>query len=159
MKLKVNKKIEDNIVSVDITVVELGTTSSVETEERNLLADFPRSVKYSDIDFTANMKIDGTTSDPVVTTDAVDDTTVVEVSLKDIINKEYPINEELAITFSIDVTKIPESELNAVLDTVEKMGKAKAELFAVKIQEEIGKKLTEVRNLNTKFEGETEVVL
>lgn len=159
MKLKVNKKIEDNIVSVDITVAELGTTSSVETEERNLLADFPRSVKYSDIDFTANMKIDGTTNDPVVTTDAIDDTTVVEVSLKDIINKEYPINEELAITFSIDVTKIPESELNAVLDTVEKMGKAKAELFAVKIQEEIGKKLTEVRNLNTKFEGETEVVL
>lgn len=159
MKLKVNKKIEDNIVTVDIGVVELGTTSSVEDEERNLLHDFPRSVKYSAIDFTANMKIDGTTGDPVVTTDVVDDTTVVEVSLKDIINKEYPINEELAITFSIDVTKIPESELNAVLDTVEKMGKAKAELFAAKIQEEIGKKLTEVRNLNTKFEGETEVVL
>lgn len=159
MKLKVNKKIEDNIVTVDIGVVELGTTSSVEDEERNLLHDFPRSVKYSAIDFTANMKIDGATGDPVVTSDVVDDTTVVEVSLKDIINKEYPINEELDITFSIDVTKIPESELNAVLDTVEKMGKAKAELFAVKIQEEIGKKLTEVRNLNTKFEGETEVVL
>ena len=40
-----------------------------------------------------------------------------------------------------------------------KSGKAYAELFAVKIQEEIGKKLTELRSLNTKFEGETEVVL
>lgn len=159
MKLNVSKKIEDNIVSVNITVAELGTTSSVQDEERNLLADFPRSVKYSDVNFVGNMKIDATSGDPIVTEDTVDDTTVVEVSLKDIINKEHPINEEMAISFSIDVTKIPESELNAVMDTVEKLGKAKAELFSVRIQEEIGKKLTELRNLNTKFEGETEVVL
>lgn len=159
MKLTVNKKIENNIVTVEIGVVELGTTSSVENEERNLLHDFPRSVKFSAIDFTANMKIDETSGDPVVTEDEVDDSTIVELSLKDIINKEYPINEELAISFSVDVTKIPTSELNTVLDTVEKLGKAKVELFAVKIQEEIGKKLAELRKLNTKFEGEKEVVL
>ena len=41
----------------------------------------------------------------------------------------------------------------------EKLGKAYAELFSVKVKEEIGKKLTELRSLNTKFEGETEVVL
>ena len=39
------------------------------------------------------------------------------------------------------------------------IGKAYAELFSVKIQQEIGKKLTELRSLNTKFEGETDVVL
>lgn len=159
MKLKVKKSIENNIITVNISVAELGTVSSVETEEKNLLYDFPRSVKYSSIDFTANMKIDGVSGDPVVTEEEVDDTNIVEVSLKDIINKEYPINEELSIIFSIDITKIPESELNKVMDTVEKLGKAKAELFAVKIQEEIGKKLAELRSLNTKFEGETEVVL
>lgn len=159
MKLKVKKTIENNIITVDISVAELGTVSSIEEEEKNLLHDFPRSVKYSSIDFTANMKIDGVSGDPAVTEEEVDDTNIVEVSLKDIINKEYPINEELSIVFSIDTTKIPESELNKVLDTVEKMGKAKAELFSVKIQEEIGKKLTELRSLNTKFEGETEVVL
>lgn len=159
MKLKVKKTIENNIITIDIGVAELGTVSSVEDEEKNLLHDFPRSVKYSSIDFTANMKIDEVSGDPVVTAEEVNDTNIVEVSIKDIINKEYPINEELSITFSVDVTKIPESELNKVLDTVEKMGKAKAELFAVKIQEEIGKKLAELRNLNTKFEGETEVVL
>lgn len=159
MKLKVNKSIENNIVTVDISVVELGTVSSVESEEANLLHDFPRSVKYSEIDFKGNMKIDAATGDPVVTTDVVDDITIVEVSLKDIINKEYPINEDLSISFAIDVTKIPDSELNDVMDTVEKLGKAKAELFATRIQEEISKKLTELRNLNTKFEGETEIVL
>ncbi len=159
MKLNVKKSIENNIVTVDISVSELGTSSSVQDEEKNLLADFPRSVRYSNVNFVGNMKIDSSTDDPVVTTDAVDGTNVVEVSLKDIIDKEYPIQEDMNIIFSIDVTKIPTSELNDVMDTVEKLGKAKAELFATRIQEEIGKKLAELRNLNTKFEGETEVVL
>ncbi len=159
MKLNIKKSIENNIVTVDISVAELGTTSSVQDEERNLLADFPRSVKYSDINFVGNMKADSSTGDPVVTTDDADGTNIVEVSLKDIINKEYPIQEDMNIVFSIDVTKIPDSELNDVMDTVEKLGKAKAELFATRIHEEIGKKLAELRSLNTKFEGETEVVL
>ncbi len=45
------------------------------------------------------------------------------------------------------------------MDTAEKLRKAKAELFATRILEEIEKKLTELRSLNTKFEDETEVVL
>lgn len=159
MKLNIKKSIDNNIITVDISVAELGTSSSVQDEERNLLADFPRSVRYSDINFVGNMKIDATSGDPVVTTDTVDGTNVVEVSLKDIINKEYPIREDMNIGFSIDVTKIPDSELNDVMNTVEKLGKAKAELFATRIQEEIGKKLAELRSLNTKFEGETEIVL
>lgn len=159
MKLKINKSIENNIIAVDITVAELGTTTSVEVEERNLLHDFPRTIKYSDIVFKSNMKIDATTGDPVITSDPVDGTNVEEVVIDNLINREYDVNEDLAISMSFDVTKIPASTLNSVFDTVEKLGKAYAELFAVKIQEEIGKKLTELRSLNTKFEGETEVVL
>lgn len=39
------------------------------------------------------------------------------------------------------------------------LGKARAKLFAAKIQEEIEKKLSEIRALNTKFEGDAEVAL
>lgn len=158
MKLNIKKTIEENIISVDISVVELGTTASVMTEELNLLHDFPRSIKYSDINFRSNMKMDAN-GDPSVTSDSSDETGVEEVSISNLINREYAVDENLSINMSFDVTKIPESELTTVFDTVEKLGKARAELFAVKIQEEIGKKLTEIRSLNTKFEGETEVVL
>ncbi len=116
MKLNIKKSTENNIVTVDISVTELGTTSSIQDEERNLLADFPRSVKYSDINFVGNMKIDTASGDPVVTTDTINGTNIVEVSLKDRINKEYPIQEDMNIIFSIDVTKIPDSELNDVMD-------------------------------------------
>lgn len=158
MKLNIKKTIEENIISVDISVVELGTTASVMTEELNLLHDFPRSIKYSDIDFRSNMKMDAN-GDPSVTSNSADETGVEEVTISNLINREYAVDENLSINMSFDVTKIPESELTTVFDTVEKLGKARAELFAVKIQEEIGKKLTEIRSLNTKFEGETEVVL
>ena len=159
MKLNVKKTIEDNIITVDISVAELGTSTSTQIEEEQILSDFPRSVRFSDIDFKANMKIDSATSDPVVTADPVDNTTIEEVKLDNIINKEYPINKDMNIVMTFDVAKIPTSALNTVFDTVEKLGKAYAELFSVKIQEEIGKKLLELRSLNTKFEGETEVVL
>ena len=159
MKLNINKKIENNIITVDISVAELGTSTSTQIEEEQILSDFPRSVRFSDIDFKANMKIDSATSDPVVTADPVDNTTIEEVKLDNIINKEYPINKDMNIVMTFDVAKIPTSALNTVFDTVEKLGKAYAELFSVKIQEEIGKKLLELRSLNTKFEGETEVVL
>lgn len=158
MKLKVNKKIENNIITVDIGVDSLGTSTSTNEEESAILADFPRSVRFSDIDFSANVKLDEN-SDPIVTDEEADDSTIVTVELKNIINKEYPINEDMDISISFDVTKIATTETNTLLDTVEKVGKAYATVFAAKVQAEIAKKLVEVRSLNTKFEGETEVVL
>ena len=158
MKLNINKKIENNIITVDISVAELGTSTSTQIEEEQILSDFPRSIKFSDIDFKANVKLDEN-SDPVVTAEEANDSTIVAVELKNIINKEYPINADLNISMPFDVTKIPTSETNTLLDTVEKVGKAYATVFAAKVQAEIAKKLAEVRSLNTKFEGETEVVL
>ena len=158
MKLNINKKIENNIITVDITVDSLGTSTSTSEEESAILADFPRSIKFSDIDFKANVKLDEN-SDPVVTAEEANDSTIVAVELKNIINKEYPINADLNISISFDVTKISTSETNTLLDTVEKVGKAYATVFAAKVQAEIAKKLAEVRSLNAKFESETEVVL
>ena len=158
MKLNVKKTIEDNIITVDINVISLGTSTSTSEEEIAVLTDFPRSVRFSDIDFSANVKLDDA-GDPVVTDEEADDSTIVSVELKNIINKEYPINADLNISMPFDVTKIATSETNILLDTVEKVGKAYATVFAAKVQEEIAKKLAEVRSLNTKFEGETEVVL
>lgn len=158
MKLNIAKKIEENIITVDITVAELGTTDTDESTERELLHDFIRTVEYSKIQFKANMKEDAN-GDPVVTEDELAEDTVVAVELKDLINKSHVIDEDMHISFTIDVTKIPELETVKPFDTVEKVGKAKAVLFATKIQEEIGKKLSEIRVLNTKFEGDTEVVL
>ena len=158
MKLNVKRIIEDNVITVDISVSELGTSTSTLDEEKSLLADFPRSIRFSDINFSANVKLNDD-GDPIVTDEESDNSTIVTVELKNIINKEYPINEDMHIVMPFDVTKIAVTETNTLLDSVEKVGKAYAVVFATKVQEEISKKLAEVRSLNTKFEGETEVVL
>lgn len=158
MKLNISKKIDENIITVDISVAELGTSDTSAELEKDMLHDFVRNIEYSKIQFKANMKVDSN-GDPVVTDDEVNDSTVVSVELKDLINKSFIIDENLHITFSIDVTKISDTEVSTVFDSVEKVGKAKAELFADKIKKEIGKKLDEIRALSTKFEGETEVIL
>jgi len=159
MTLNISNTIDDNIITVDIAVASLGTTTTTETEEAQIITDFPRSIRFSDIDFKANMKIDSTSGDPVITTDATDDSTIVEVKIENLVNKEYALTSDLHIVTTFDVTKIPASALNTVFDSAEKLGKAYAVLFANKIQGEISKKLTELRALNTKFEGETEVIL
>ena len=86
MKLSIKKSIEENIIKVDISVADLGTTTSTGSEEAQILTDFPRSVRFSDINFKANMKIDDTTGDPIVTTDAVDNTTIEEVKIENVNN-------------------------------------------------------------------------
>lgn len=158
MKLNIKKTIEENIITVNISVASLGTSTSTSEEEMSVLADFPRSVRFSDVNFSANIKLDSN-GDPIVTDEEADDSTIVTVELKNIINKEYSINADLNISMPFDVSKISSTETNTLLDTVEKVGKAYAVVFATKVQEEIAKKLAEVRSLNTKFEGETEVVL
>ena len=158
MKLNIKKTIEDNVITVDISVASLGTGTSTSEEEMSVLADFPRSVRFSDISFEGNIKLDSN-GDPIVTDEEADGSTIVTVELKNIINKEYPINADLNISMPFDVSKISSTETNTLLDTVEKVGRAYAVVFATKVQEEIAKKLAEVRSLNTKFEGESEVIL
>ena len=159
MTLNITNTIDENIITVDITVASLGTSTTTEAEEQQIISDFPRSIRYSDIDFKANMKIDETTGDPVITVDSVDHSKIEEVKIENLVNKEFALTSDLHIVATFDVTKIPASALNTVFDSAEKLGKAYAILFTNKIQGEISKKLTELRALNTKFEGETEVIL
>lgn len=158
MKLNVVKTIEENIIKVDITVDELGTNSIDASEEKEQLHDFPKKIAYKDIEFKANMKLDDN-GDPIVTVESPDASTIAEVELE-LINKEFVVDENLNISLSIDVNKIPKSDLGAPFDSVEKLGKARAQLFIVKVQAEIAKKLAEIRALYSEsFEGETEVIL
>ena len=94
MKLNVKKIIEDNVITVDISVSELGTSTSTLDEEKSLLADFPRSIRFSDINFSANVKLNDD-GDPIVTDEESDNSTIVTVELKNIINRVFFINNIL----------------------------------------------------------------
>ena len=83
MKLNISKTIDENIIGVDISVAELGTSDTDAATEKDMLHNFVRTIEYSKISFKSNMKADSN-GDPVTTDSEVDGSTIISVELKDI---------------------------------------------------------------------------
>ena len=159
MKITQGIKIEENKITASIVVSELGDSTRDSQTELNQLHNFNREIEFSKIDFTANMKI--VNNMPVVTTDEVDSSTIEEISIKDLINKKYHIDENLAIEQTFDASRIPTAEYsdNVVFNSAELIAQAYAVLFIEKIKSTISEKLAEIRALANDIEKETDVVL
>lgn len=159
MKITQNIQIDEDKITATITVAELGDSTRDAQTELNQLHNWCREIEFSKIDFTSNMKILNNT--PVVTTDPVDDSTIEEISIKDLINKKYPIDENLAIEQTFDTSRIADAEYSskAVFNSPELLGQAYAVLFIEKVKSTISEKLAEIRALANDIEKETDVVL
>ena len=159
MKITQGIKIEENKVTATISVSELGDSTRDAQTELNQLHNFSREIEFSKIDFTSNMKI--VNNMPVVTTDEADGSTIEEITIKDLINKKYPIDENLAIEQTFDTSRIADAEYssNKVFNSPELLGQAYAVLFIEKVKSTISEKLAEIRALANDIEKETDVVL
>lgn len=157
MQLNIKKEISEDVITSSITVGSLGNSTTTADLELEMLHDFVKYVKLSDIDFKGNIKIENGV--PVLTSDAVDGTTVVELVIDNLIDKKYIIDENLSIEFKQDVRKVPLANLNDVLDSQELYAQATSVLFIEKVKAAITEKLAEIRGLSNDFEGETEVIL
>lgn len=158
MKIIQKPNVENDIVSVDISVQMLGTADLTAEQEKELISNYNKVIEYNKIQFKGNIKLnsDGV---PEVTEDSVDGTTVVELEIKDIINERKIVNEDISFHFERDVTKYPDSVLNDVLNKKEIYAQAECVLFATRVKEALEEKLAEIRALNNKFETETEYTL
>ena len=159
MKITQNIQINEDKITATITVAELGDSTRDAQTELNQIHNWCREIEFSKIDFTSNMKI--VNNMPVVTTDEVDSSTIEEISIKDLINKKYPIDENLAIEQTFDTSRIADAEYssNKVFNSPELLGQAYAVLFIEKVKSTISEKLAEIRALANDIEKETDVVL
>ena len=73
--------------------------------------------------------------------------------------KEYILDENLEITFSVDAGRVPDAELNSVLTTKALVAQAKVAVFQSKIKEAILGILEEIRTTDNDFEKESEIIL
>ena len=158
MKLKHSIEIKENIITAKIAVDELGDATRDADTELNQLHNFVREIEYSKINFTGFMKL--VNGLPVVFADNSSGD-CEEIEITDLINKKYVIDENLAIDFEIDVSKIPTSnyEGNTIFDKPELYGEALAVLFINKIEQAISEKLAEIRALDNDIEKETSVII
>lgn len=155
--MKFNEKIdtEQNIVKYSLTAAYNEELTDEESMEIETLHDYVRKIKFSNIDFTANVSMND--GKPVVTADNTSDT-VVEVSLT-VAPKEYILDENLDIQFSIDSSRIADAEVNDVLKTKVLVSQAKIAVFQSKIKEEVLRLLDEARSEDNSFEQESEIIM
>ena len=159
MKLTHGITIDENIITARIAVSELGDSTRDAATELNQLHNFVRTIEYKSIDFSGNLKL--VNNMPVVTDDEANGTDVETISIPDIINKKFVLDESLAIEFSMDIEKIPESDYssNMVFNSPELLGQGRAVLFIEKIKSTIAEKLAEIRALANDIEKEVDVVI
>lgn len=153
MKIKPERTIENNIYTTVIKPTEFGTSDISSTEELEILKDTPQILKYSDIKFEDKFTVkDGL---PEISTDLG----AVTVTLKPI-NKEFAINEDFEISFSVDAKNIPDSEVDGTVFTNKyTLAMAKVILFETKVIDQIKKLLEEARSHVTSFEETVEQTL
>ena len=122
--MKFNEKIdtEHGVVKYSLKAVYNDTLTDDEAMEIETLHDYIRKIKLSDIDFTANIVMSG--GRPCVTEDDTSETSV-EVSLGKVVPKEYVLDENLNIEFSIDASRIADSEVNDILNAKALISQAK----------------------------------
>ena len=154
MNLLVKNDIEDNVFSTTVTVDSYGDATYTSDEEKELLSNFPVSIAYRNMTFTRNVKINGTV--PEITSDPVDGTTVVEVTLPALTNREIAIGDDFNAEYKILTEKIPASATDAnVLTTKELVAQARCLVFQTVVKETVAEKMNEIRSKAPSFEGET----
>lgn len=155
MKFMKDITIQDNIITYRLKADYNKPLTSEEEQEIETLHDYIRKVKLSDIDFSGD--IDMSTGMPIVAETATDDT--VTVALGNVSPKEYVLDENLDIRFSLDVSRIHDTELNEKLNTKVLLGQAKIAVFGAKVEAKIKEILEQMRSEDNDFEGAEETVL
>lgn len=155
MKILNKVEIQDNIITCIIKAEYNNPLTAEEEREIETLHDYIRKLNFADIDFAGD--IDMSTGMPIVANAATDETT--NVVLPPMLPKEFVIDENLEIRFSLDVSRIPDSELSEKLNTKILMGQARAAVFNYKVGEKLGEILAQMRKEDNDFEGVVENIL
>lgn len=152
MRLNIKKTVECNKYEVLIKFEEFGSEKLTAEEEKELINDYCLKLKLSDITFEGKYKYDN----KKVVADSVggEDVTLT------VINKTYPLNEELEIKYGISASDIKKDEIKTSLNTADLVCKAKVELFVDKIIEQITTLIeSKITTFDTDYETETSVVI
>ena len=149
MQLTRDVDITNGIVTASIVCSEI----SEETKEA--LHDFTKVLRYSNIDFSAKIKV--TNGMPEIVSDDDPDGEEVTVAL---IDKSFVVDENLSLELKLDSNKMTSKELTSTISNVEILSKAKAIIWIDRVMKELQRLLTEAREQNSaNIEGTTEEIV
>ena len=149
MQLTTNIDIEDGIVTASIVCTDI----SDETKEA--LHDYTKMLRYGNIDFSAEIKVNNNMPEIV----ADDDPDGEEVTIG-LIDKSFVIDENLSLELKLDSAKMSNKELTSSISNVEILSKAKALIWIEKVKKEIQGLVDAAREQNAaNIEGTVEEII
>lgn len=151
MKLTKQIAIENGIVTASISVAELGNDTWTAEEELEQLKNYPKTIAYKDIDFTAKVKMEDST--PIIAES--EDSDADEITIP-VINKEFVLDDEFAASLVIDSEKVVPTEH---VTTKEAMSQAMAIVYLAKMEEKIKTVLDAIKTAENDVEKTEDVVL
>lgn len=153
MKILPLRSIENNTYKTVIKPSEMGDSIRTAEQEISLLADFPQTLRYSDIEFKGNFVV--TDGIPVLS----DDASAVEIVL-DLNNKEYLIGADMEISLEVSADKVGTAEIDGTVFTDALMvAQAKVILFETRVMAKIKELLDIARSHVNTFEETVEQTL
>ncbi len=157
MKFLEKTDVENNVITYRLKAAYNDPLTSDEEQEIETLHDYIRKIKFSDIDFTAD--VDMSTGMPIAVGSGSTTSGLVKVSVGAVAPREYVIDDKLDIEFSIDVSRILDSEVITEIPSKILVGQAKIAVFAFRVKEKISEILNQMRDEDNDFEGAGETVL
>ncbi len=149
MQLTRDVDITNGIVTASIVC------SDISEETKEALHDFTKVLRYSNIDFSAKIKV--TNGMPEIVSDDDPDGEKVTVAL---IDKSFVVDENLSLELKLDSNKMTSKELTSTISNVEILSKAKAIIWIDRVMKELQRLLTEAREQNSaNIEGTTEEIV
>lgn len=149
MKLARSIDTEHDVITASIICTEI----SDETKEA--LHDYTKILKYSNIDFSAKIKV--TNNMPEIVADDDPDGELVSIKFVD---KSFVVDENLNLVLELDSTKMSSKELTTSISNVEILSKAKALIWVDKIETKIHELVNEAREQNAaNIEGTVETII
>lgn len=149
MQLTRDVDITNGIVTASIVC------SDISEETKEALHDFTKVLRYSNIDFSAKIKV--TNGMPEIVSDDDPDGEEVTVAL---IDKSFVVDENLSLELKLDSNKMTSKELTSTISNVEILSKAKAIIWIDRVMKELQRLLTEAREQNSaNIEGTTEEIV
>lgn len=149
MQLTTNIDIDGGVITASIKCTDISE------DTREALHDYTKVLRYSDLDFSAKIKV--TNNMPEIVSEDDPDGEKVKIGLVD---KSFIVDENLYLELKLDSAKMSTKELTSSICNVEILSKAKAIIWIQKVKEEIQRLLAEVREQNSaNIEGISEEVL
>lgn len=127
MQLTTKVDVDSGIVTASVRCTD------VSEETLEALNDFPKYVRYDDIDFSSKVAV----IDEVTPELTDPDNSEADLVTLNLVNKNIKLDENFAAEIRLDSTKMSKKELTTSINSFEILSKAKALIFVEKIKERV----------------------